>query len=317
MVASRNFRSTDPLLTAVSDSLSRHVRVEDRLAVGLSGGVDSVVLLHAMRAHRRDIAAIHVHHGLSDFADRWLEFCHRLCVEWSVPLTVEFVNVDHRSGDGLEAAARRVRHEAFRRLPTDWLALAHHQGDRAETLMLNLLRGAGVRGAGAMRERSGRLIRPLLRLARSDILAYARREGLEWVEDESNTDTRLSRNFLRHCIIPEARKRFPAVERRLATAAARFAEAGDLLDELARIDLGGAVTDFPIAVDLVRGLSEARARNVLRFLLSTKGVNIPSEERLAEALRQCVTARPDRHPAVEFGVWSLRRRGRQIFLELT
>jgi tRNA(Ile)-lysidine synthase len=228
---------------------------------------------------------------------------------------VACVTVERSSVDGLEAAARRARHAAYDRIVADWILLAHHQGDRAETMLFNLLRGAGIRGAGAMRQRNGRLLRPMLPVTRADILAYARAHRLAWVDDESNTDTRYARNFLRHRIVPALQQRFPAVENRLASAAAHFAEASDLLDDLARLDLGDPSCRFPLPVDRLMGLAEPRARNALRFLLSLHGVGIPSEQRLTEALRQCLTARPDRHPAIAFGPWLLRRQGRQIVLE--
>lgn len=285
------------------------------MLLGLSGGLDSVVLLHAVRDRGYDVSAVHVHHGLSPNADAWADFCTDLCARLGIPLAIERVSVERNARDGLEGAARRARHAAYGRVDADWILLAHHRGDRAETMLFNLLRGAGVRGAGAMGERNGRLLRPLLTVGRDDILAYAQRHGLEWVEDESNADIRHSRNFLRHRILPVMQERFPAAEARLASASARFAEAADLLDELALVDLGGNAPSFPLPVVALSGLSERRARNVLRFLLSRAGVGIPSEERLSEVLRQCLTAKADRHPAVAFGEWQLRRRGQEITLE--
>jgi tRNA(Ile)-lysidine synthase len=232
-----------------------------------------------------------------------------------VELSVEHVAVERHSADGLEAAARRARHEAYSRVATDWLLLAHHQGDRAETMLFNLLRGAGVRGAGALQERNGRGLRPLLTVSRADIRGYADAHSLTWVEDESNTDTRFSRNFLRHRVLPEIEERFPAATARLAAAADHFAEAADLLDELALLDLATQAPEFPVQIDLLAALSEPRARNVLRYLLSQAGVGIPSEERLIEALRQCLSAAPDRHPAIAFGNWVLRRRAGRVFLD--
>jgi len=162
MAVSRKSRSTELLPAAVARCLTRYTGDRDRLVVGLSGGVDSVALLHAARPGRNPIEALHIHHGLSPEADRWASFCQDLCRTWSVPLQIVRVDVERGSADGLEAAARRVRHEAFDSVAADWILLGHHRGDRAETLLFNLLRGAGVRGAGAMPERRGRLLRPLL-----------------------------------------------------------------------------------------------------------------------------------------------------------
>lgn len=238
-----------------------------------------------------------------------------LCSEWGIPLRIERVGVDRRSADGLEAAARRARHAAFCSEESAWIALGHHRGDRVETILFNMLRGAGVRGVGAMPERSGRLLRPLLAVSRKEILEYAARHQLSWVDDESNADVRHSRNFLRHRIIPVIEQRFPTAEERLASAASRFEEAAGLLDELARLDLSGHPQEFPVPVSLLAALPEPRARNVLRFLLAAHGVGVPSEERLVEALRQFVNARPDSRPGLAFGHARLSRRRGFVVLE--
>lgn len=315
MAASRKSRSTELLPSIAAGCLARHTGPNDRLVVGLSGGIDSIALLHVVKGLTDSVSAVHVHHGLSANADHWEAFCRERCAAWAVPLQVARVEVERDSVDGLEAAARRARHEVFARTDTEWILLAHHRGDRAETLLFNLLRGAGVRGAGAMPERSGRLLRPLLQVGRGDIAEYAGTQGLTWVDDHSNADTRFSRNFLRGEILPAIRCRFPAAEQQLAGAAARFAEAADLLDDLARLDLGTRVHAFPIDVECLATLSEPRARNLLRFLLACHGVGIPSEDRLVEALRQCLAAAPDRHPALVFGKHMLRRKAGKIVLE--
>lgn len=316
MGGSRKSTSTEIIRLAVAGCLSRHVSPGQRLLLGLSGGVDSVVLLHALLATGYTPAALHVHHGLNTAADNWANFCESLCGDWNVPLAVTRVTVDRNSPEGLEGAARAARHYAFSQVDADWLCLGHHQGDRAETVMLNLLRGSGVRGAGAMREKSGRLLRPLLAVNRAQVLDYAHAHMLKWVEDDSNRNVRHSRNYLRHRILPELVRRFPAAEARISAAASHFAEATDLLDDLALMDIGSRTATFPIDVALLNSLSSARARNVLRFLLVGAGVGIPSDDRLGEALRQFLTALPDRHPRISFGGATLVRRSGAIFLEL-
>src|SRR3990170_773233 len=203
-----------------------------RVAVGLSGGVDSVVLLDLLRAaaprHGFRLEAGHVHHGLSPRADQWVRFCRTLCRQWGVPLAVRRVKVEKR-GRGLEAAARAARHAVFARHPAPVIALAHQLDDQAETVLLNLLRGAGVRGASAMPV-AGRLggkvlLRPLLAVPRREVLAYARARGLRWIEDESNRDAALTRNFLRLRVGPLLETRFARWRERLARAARHFAHA--------------------------------------------------------------------------------------------
>lgn len=303
-------------LTAIlADCLRRHVRANERLVAGLSGGIDSVVLLHALATLRREgLSALHVHHGISANADRWASFCAHFARRLGVPFACVPVAVERKSADGLEAAARRARHRAFADSKADWIVLAHHRDDQAETLLFNLLRGAGVAGAAAMRERSGRLLRPFLSVGRDEIERYAAAHRLDWIEDESNADTRHARNFLRHRILAPLTQRFPAAAKNLAGAAARFAEAQDLLDALARADLG-ATRDFPIPVAALQALDEARARNVLRYLLSRHVVPIPGEARLREALRQMREAGADRHPVLTLGAHRLCRRRGLIYLE--
>lgn len=320
MENSRKPRGTEPpdlLGEAVAGCLARHVTPGRHLVVGLSGGVDSVSLLHAVARQapgRFSLSALHVHHGLSHDADRWAAFCAETCARLGVPFECAHVRVDRGAKDGLEAAARRARHGAFAAVDADWLVLAHHRDDQAETLLFRLLRGTGPTGLAAMRECSGRLLRPLLTIGRAEIEDYAHRHRLEWIEDESNADIRHSRNFLRQKIFPELSRRFPAAAKNMAAAAARCAEANDLLDALARIDLG-ASADFPVSLEALARLDEARARNALRHLLARHGVMIPGEARLREALRQLLDAAPDRHPAPVLGQHCLRRRGGKVYLE--
>lgn len=301
--------------------MARHVRSYQRVAVALSGGIDSVCLLHVLATARKaesssfQLSALHVHHGLSPYADQWASFSLELCEELQVPCKLEFVCVELNAGDGLEAAARRARHTAFAEADEDWLMLAHQRDDQAETLLFNLLRGTGLAGAAAMRERNGRLLRPILGVGRDEIQRYALVHGLKWCEDESNADIGLSRNFLRKRIFPDLSERFPAARDNFAKAAARFGEANDLLDDLARHDLPTGSRNFPLNVAHLGTLSEPRGRNVLRYLLSINHVQIPSEAKLREAMRQMLSAAQDRHPVVIFGDHCLCRRRGWIYLE--
>lgn len=309
------------LIVAAAASLQRHVGAGEHVVVGLSGGMDSVALLHVLamqwRAapHAFKLSVLHVHHGISPNADRWATFCAGYALQLAVPCLCAHVEVERASPDGLEAAARRARHAVFAGSDVDWIMLAHHRDDQAETLLFNLLRGTGVAGVAAMRERSGRLLRPFLTIGRGEIEGYAIAHRLEWCDDESNADVRHSRNFLRHRILAPLSQRFPAAAKNLAAAAARFAEAQELLDDLARLDLGEDTGGFPLSLDKLRSLDESRARNVLRYLLGQCNVPIPSEARLREVLRQMLDARADRHPALVLGAYRLLRRRDRIYLE--
>lgn len=301
MAASRNRLSAD-LGERVGAVLAARLAPHERLCVALSGGCDSVVLTHILSRLPLvgRLSAIHVHHGLSPNADAWADFCIRYCRELDIPLRVRRVAVDRSAGEGLEAAARRARYAAFADCAADCLLLAQHRGDQAETLLHNLLRGTGVTGAAAMpvERRFGalRLIRPLLDVARAEIESYTRQHGLEWVEDESNGDLALTRNFLRHEVLGLLSDRFPAAESALAQAAANFAEAASLLDELAELDWARAAEGDAARLVVLRQLSMPRLKNLLRHRLRHLGWRVPVAARLDEFARQLQSAAPDRHP---------------------
>lgn len=307
------------------------------MTVGLSGGVDSVVLLDLLAriAARRhfSLQALHVNHQLSPNARRWTEFCRALCKGRGIPLRVARVAV--RRGNSLEAAARDARYAVFRRQRTDFIALAHNRDDQSETVLLQLLRGGGVKGLAAMplvRDlaagplmrtdvlssrgagaaavssiRGPRIFRPLLEASRSEIERYARRRKLAWVEDESNDDTYFPRNFLRHEVLPLIAQKFPAHDAVLARAAGHFAEAAQLLDELAASDGREWLNAGALQVAGLRLLSLPRAKNLLRYFLACCGVAMPGAERVEEALRQALTAKDDAEVCIDLDGCQLRR----------
>ncbi|MBV8032600.1 MAG: tRNA lysidine(34) synthetase TilS [Betaproteobacteria bacterium] len=266
-----------------------------RLVVGLSGGVDSVVLLHLLKALEPslgyELSAVHVHHGLSPNADRWAAFCRRLCRRWKIPLVVRKVAVA-KGRDGPEAAARRARYAIFRAVGTD-IALAHNLDDQAETVIMNLLRGAGLRGASGMPARAafhGRtLLRPLLGTPRASILRYARRERLSWIEDESNADEALTRNFIRRNVGPLLERRFPRWKESVARAARHFAKREAGLEERLRSALGERKLRAP---------SESKLAEMLRQLASgSPRATIRHDGAALRAYRGTITLEPDASPS--------------------
>jgi len=296
-----------------------------RIVVGVSGGVDSVALLHALAQVAPGLSvslcALHVHHGLSAHADDWARSCSEQCEALGVPLIQARVHVDRYSELGVEGAAREARYAVFKQQQVDAVALAHHADDQAETLLLQLLRGAGVRGLSAMpasrvldAATGLRLVRPWLRLTRAQIRRYAQRAGLSWIEDESNLDLAFDRSFLRVRILPELGTRFPGLVETFGRAAHNLADAAQLLEDLAARDAQGAAADT-LPVSALTPLSPARARNLLRWFLERQHLPAPARDQLEEALRQALAARRDAQLRVRVGaVWLRRHRGR-LYLE--
>lgn len=324
MADSRKHRSSNPQ-AEVARVLEPLAVAGRTLCVGLSGGVDSVVLLKLLSGQRSrfgfTLTAVHVNHGLSRNAPQWEAFCTALCKRWKIPLAVERVTVP-KGRHGIEAEARASRYRALSNCAADFMLLAHHLDDQAETLMLQLLRGAGVRGLAAMREvgRSARLaiplVRPLLAISREEILHYARRHRLNWVEDESNQETELRRNFLRHRVFPEIEKKYPAYREALARSAAHCGDAEEILEEVGLADAGLQGDGSHLDCGNLRKLPPARAANALRVFCSLHGLLAPDTARLGEMLRQLLGSKPDAgvkilHDGVELrryrdAVWILR-----------
>lgn len=296
------------------------------MVVGLSGGVDSVVLLDLMQraaGGRFELSALHINHQINPQADRWSAFCRALCRERGIPCKAVRVNVPR--GASLEAAAREARYRIFESMSAGLIVLGHNLDDQVETVLLQLLRGAGVRGLSAMpelrykaRPSSGEaavshakprrtppgIFRPLLTVTRDEIMTYAHRRGLRWIEDDSNADTVYDRNFMRHQVLPLIAQRYPAYRTTLARASYNLAEAAQLLQELAALD--AQVTAEALSLAELQRLSPMRAKNALRSFLTHRGLRMPSAARLEECVRQLLKAAPSAKSVADFGSYELR-----------
>jgi tRNA(Ile)-lysidine synthase len=271
--------------------------------VALSGGLDSVALLTALAGQAR-VRAIHVNHGLHPNAKRWSAHCRALCAKLKVPLTVVTTQVSRRRGESLEAEARKARYAVFaaRLRAGEALLTAHHEDDQLETVLLQLLRGAGVAGLSGMPEcvpfASGWLARPLLSRTRAELEAWVRSRGVEWIEDDTNADERLDRNYLRRQVLPLVRARWPSAAATVARSARHAAEAKGLLDALARADVESAADGAALCVTRLRSLDAPRRRNALRFWIARSGHRLPDAARLEEIVGALLEARADANPVV-------------------
>lgn len=285
--------------------------------VAYSGGLDSSVLLHALAAQRAqlpgELRAVHVNHHLQSSADDWQRHCQAVCASLAVPLVCRDVRVIPQAGESLEALARDQRYGVLQDLLTegDCLLLAQHQDDQLETFLLQLMRGAGVRGLAAMPASvplgKGRLLRPLLDFSREDLLAWARARGLAWIEDPSNADTRFDRNYLRREILPRLKARWPAAGETAARSARHCAEAEDLLSELASEDAARFEVTETLPLAALRHVSEPRARNLLRHWIEQRGLPLPPAHKLAQVFGELLTAGEDRNPCIAWPGAELRR----------
>jgi len=307
--------------------LSRHLADAQHreYCVAYSGGLDSTVLLHALKTLvakglGRGLRALHVDHGLHPDSPRWARECEEASNRWGIPFHAERVEVDPKSGRGIEAAARKARYGMLsRRLnEREVLLTAHHQDDQLETILMQLLRGAGVAGLAGMPHRApfsrGVHLRPLLGFERASLAEYALREGLDWVHDISNDDQRFDRNFLRASILPTLTARWPGSGASVRRAGAHCAEAAALLDELAEIDNAGLLHHEPVPVAMLLELSPARQRNMLRYRIRRQGLPLPSTRRLNAILTDVLHAADDSMPYVSWSGAEVRRYRGHLYL---
>ena len=296
------------------------------MIVAYSGGRDSVALLHLMTRLARQrgsrskrVLAVHVHHGLSRQADAWAEFCATSAEQWGAEFELVRVKVRGK-GQGVEAAARAVRYEALARVArahgAGVVLAAHHLDDQLETFLIQWMRGAGPEGlAGFPAEREFaeggvRLVRPFAGTPRAELEAYVAAEGLAYVDDDSNEDTRLLRNALRLQALPLMDAARPGFRGAAARSIELLGEAADVLRSVAAEDLAhcrGLAAAATLRVDRLLALTEARQALVLRAWLAEHGLEAPSRTRLLEALRQVRQARSDARLLVRLGKQELRR----------
>jgi tRNA(Ile)-lysidine synthase len=238
-----------------------------------------------------------------------------------VAFTALSVDASPRSRESPEAVARQVRYQALAKLlgPKDAVLTAHHRDDQGETLLLQLLRGSGPHGLAAMPAAAslgqGLLLRPLLNTPRNDILTYAKAHDLYWVEDTSNADLAINRNYLRHTVLPLMKAHWPAAIDTMARSARLCAEASQLLDELADMDLA-QVTDGDaqrLSIARLCKLTEARQRNCLRRWFRMLNLASPNAAQLHHILQDVLNVPPDRQPHIHWPGGEVRRYKDHLF----
>lgn len=287
-----------------------------RFWVAYSGGLDSQVLLHALSCMlpKKRLRVIHVNHGWHADSIKWANICRDNCEKLGIYCNIVPIDARPKSGESPEAYARAARYGAIAKLvPTgDYLLTAHHRNDQAETFLLQLLRGAGLKGLISMPFcqvfSKAYLIRPLLDFTRSELYEYAQVYQLTWIEDDSNMDLRFNRNYIRHQVFPLIQQRWPQADKTIARAAANLAEAHSLLDEIAYQDwcmVQGSAPNM-IIISSLKKLSAKRRTNVLRYWLSQLHCALPSQKQLQQ-IEFLLESRMDASPQVNWGDIQLRR----------
>ncbi len=300
-----------------------------KILVGYSGGRDSHVLLHLLHAlhseYSFELIALHVNHGLQPQANEWAEHCAEICHQLDIELHVERVKIECNNGESLEASARQARYAVYQsyvKNNTTAIALAHHANDQVETVLQQLIRGAGVNGLAGIPSSiafsQGSMLRPLLSFEQQDITNYAQMHQLRWINDPSNDDVKYDRNFLRHKILPDMYARWPGLYKTLQRVSTHQAEAAELNQVLAKIELASIPHDERM-IDIVRlgQLQEARCKNILRYWLkSICKVALPSTTQLQQLVDNALHAKLDATPEVGWSDCIVRRYQNTLYLSI-
>jgi tRNA(Ile)-lysidine synthase len=323
-----NTRNPD-LDTALDRSLSSGLDCSDSAApagllIGFSGGLDSTVLLALAKQHgvatQTPVRALYIDHQLHADSARWRDHCAGFCAALDIEFASISVDLGGAAVTNLEEVARDARYAAFAQQLRggEWLLTAHHADDQAETLLLQLLRGAGVQGMAAMppmrKFAAGFHWRPLLDYQRDDLLDYARRHQLSWIEDPSNDDNRFDRNLIRRQVMPLLQQRWPAAVANLCRSARHCASAASLLVDIAQMDLADFAQAQSLPVSCLQGLDSSHLSNLLRCWIQARGHRLPSEMQLDQILRSLVLAGDDRIGDVQWRGGQMRRYADTLYL---
>lgn len=327
-VFEKDFSNT--LTAIIADQIKGNI--QNGIAVAYSGGLDSSVLLKLTVDFARErtlpVFAFHIHHGLSPNADHWLAHCKTVSEQSGAKFSAIKVNIAETKKSGVEATARTERYSALGRLCSEnqlpLILAAHHQDDQAETVLLQLLRGSGVAGLSGMDlfnyaptllgSSEILLARPLLHQSKQALIKYAEKNGIHHVEDESNSDSRFTRNAFRHHVMPEMLKISPAYAELITRSAQHAQSSQRLLGELAKLDLEKYLSDGSLDIALMRELSLERIDNLLRFWLSSLGVRMPSTARLTEIRSQLFEARHDAKITIKHDGLEIHRFQKKVYV---
>ncbi|MFN1651732.1 tRNA lysidine(34) synthetase TilS [Vibrio rotiferianus] len=313
----------ESLYSQFTQVLDRYYQSGSKIILAFSGGVDSRLLLELLSRYQQvnstgnnpiKCHAVYVHHGLSSNADDWADKCLMWAEQVGITCSVEQVNLDINSGDSIELLAREARYQVLSKhiQAGDLLLTGQHADDQVETFLLALKRGSGPKGLSSMAESmpfaGGMLVRPLLAIKREQIEAAAKEEGLDWVEDESNQDTRYDRNFLRHRIVPDLSERWPSIHQAVQRSASLCAQQEALLDELLGAVFERALkSDLSLSIDELATHSDLARARLIRMWLAKLNANMPTQVQLNLIWNEVGLAQQDANPKLQLKQGEVRR----------
>ena len=293
--------------------------IDKNIVIALSGGIDSVVLLHFLNSHYPgNIRAVHINHNLSKHSKDWSLFCKELCRKQDIEF--KSIDINIKTSSNVEENARKKRYNSLKSdlSKNEVLCTAHHQEDQSETFLLQLFRGSGVAGLASMPKMKSFadsfLYRPFLNISKQLIVDYATKYNLDWVEDDSNINLNFKRNLLRLEFIPKLESGFEGVIKNISRSAYHQSEALKLINDLAEIDIEkfNLVINHKIQVLPLTELPERRVANVLRYYIAQRGFLMPSNKVLTELI-SVLRAKDDAKVILKWHLYEVRRYDNELY----
>ena len=293
--------------------------IDKNIVIALSGGIDSVVLLHFLNSHYPgNIRAVHINHNLSKHSKDWSLFCKELCHKQGIEF--KSIDINIKTSSNVEENARKKRYNSLKSelSKNEVLCTAHHQEDQSETFLLQLFRGSGVAGLASMPKMKSFadafLYRPFLNISKQLIVDYATKYNLDWVEDDSNINLNFKRNLLRLEFIPKLESGFEGVIKNISRSAYHQSEALKLINDLAEIDIEkfNLVINHKIQVLPLTELPERRVANVLRYYIAQRGFLMPSNKVLTEFI-SVLRAKDDAKVILKWHLYEVRRYDNELY----
>ena len=295
------------------DKLQRYVienwpqDLSDNLAVGLSGGVDSVVLLHILKSLQQykdfKLKAIHINHGISPNANEWESFCQNECKRIGVELLIHRTTITKTGGESLENNARIARYNYFFSSDSDVITLAHHKKDQVETVLSQIFRGSDLHNIASMKpltKKQDKLIwRPMLNISRNNIEEYAKEFNISYINDESNFDTTYLRNFIRLQVLPLLLEFDKDVEAKILKLPNQLQDILAIVDNIAVCDLDSVLEDGSINLNKFKELSAIRQIKALNYYIKTYNIPLPTTRQIDEFSRQALESKWDSTPTLK------------------
>lgn len=282
----------------------------EHYTIALSGGIDSVALTYALSKIRQNspfpfkLDAVHINHGISPNSNHWEQFCQNFCNQLNIPLKIFNYQIIKNGGESLENIARNYRYQSFHELESQVIVLAHHLDDQIETTLSQIMRGSNLHNVAGMRavthKRNKFFWRPFLTITRSEIERYCSTFDLDYIEDESNLDSKYLRNFLRNEIIPRLKAWDPSITTKILNFNQELQNTLDIIDDIAKEDCNLESYSINnskfIEVKKFVQLSHNRQVNALCYFIKYNNLQLPSHKQLLEFVRQVNECNIDRKP---------------------